>query len=212
MSYARNRVHNASLALCVGQGFEPDLSPPRRMTLKRRKNNSTRPTRAARSRSTRKTRPLTPRQQEERVKCLAAIHRVRRGEAKTVSAAARAEGTTVRAIRKLVPKTIAQGRPGRRIRVTPSDGYSAKVQILTREGALTTAARGSRERELAGQHRATVVRVLAGKEPPSALRRYRGKKVGGHKLISNYRQLSLLAQAGVVGQLESLYVSPDVAA
>jgi hypothetical protein len=37
------------------------------------------------------------------MKCLAAINRVRRGEAKTVSAAARAEGTTVRAIRTVVP-------------------------------------------------------------------------------------------------------------
>jgi hypothetical protein len=111
-----------------------------------------------------------------------------------------------------VPAAITQDRPGGRIRVKAGDRYSAKVQILTDEGALTTTARGSRERELAGQHRATVIRVLAGKEPASALRRYRGKKVGGHKLISDYRQLSLLAQAGVVGQLESLYVSPDAAA
>jgi len=163
-------------------------------------------------RSTRSSRRLSARQQEEKVKCLAAINRIRRGEARTVSAAARAEGTTLRAIRALVPKAITQDRPGGGLRVTPSDRYSATVQILVNEGALTTTARGSRERELAGQHRATVIRVLAGKESPSALRRYRGKKVGGHKLISDYRQLSLLAQAGVVGQLESLYVSPDAAA
>ncbi len=37
-------------------------------------------------------------------------------------------------------------------------------------------------------------------------------KVGGHELVSNYEQLVLLAKAGVVGQLETLYVSPDVAA
>jgi len=153
---------------------------------------------------------LTPRQQEEKVKCLAAINRIRRGEARTVSAAARAEGTTVKAIRALVPKAITQDRPGGRIRVTASDRYSAKVQILTNEGALTTTARGSRERELAGQHRATVQRVLRGLEPKSALERYRGKKVGGHELISDYAQLSSFAQAGVVGQLDTLYVSPDV--
>ena len=164
------------------------------------------------ARPTRSLRRLSASQQEERVKCLAAINRVRRGEARTVSAAARAEGTTIRAIRALVPKTINQNRPGGRIRVKPRDRYSAKVQILANDGALTTTARGSRERELAGQHRATVRRVLRGLEPKSALERYRGQKVGGHELVSDYAQLVLLANAGVVGQLEPLYVSPDVAA
>lgn len=180
--------------------------------MRKRKNNSTKRSRTARSGSVRKARPLTPRQQEEKIKCLAAINLIRRGEARTVSAAARAEGTSVRAIRALVPNAITQPRPGGRIRVKPSDRYSAKVQILANDGALTTTARGSRERELAGQHRATVRRVLRGLEPKSALERYRGQKVGGHELVSDYAQLVLLANAGVVGQLEPLYVSPDVAA
>jgi hypothetical protein len=179
--------------------------------LKKRKHNSIKRAGAARSKSTRKTQPLTLRQQEEKVKCLAAINRSRRGEARTVSAAARAEGTTLRAIRVLVPKAITRDRPGGRLRVTASDRYSAKVQILTNEGSLTTTARGSRQRELAGQHRATFMRVLRGLEPKSALERYRDKKVGGHELVSDYAQLALLANAGVVGHLEPLYVSPDVA-
>ncbi len=164
------------------------------------------------AKSSRSLRQLSPRQQEERVHGLAAINRYRRADAKSLSAAARTEGTTIRAIRTLLPAAIIQDRPGGRIRVTASDRYSAQVQILANEGALTTTARGSRERELAGQHRATVIRVLRGLEPKSALERYRGKTVGGHELVSDYAQLSLLAQAGVVGQLDSLYVSPDVAA
>jgi len=160
----------------------------------------------------RSIRRLTSRQQEERVKCLAAINRVRRGESTTVSAAARAEGTTVKSIRRLLPKAIAQTRPGGRIRVKPTDRYSAKVQILGNDGSLTTTARGSHERDLAGQHRATFMCLLRGLEPKSALERYRGKKVGGHQLVSDYPQLVLLAKAGVVGQLETLYVSPDIAA
>src|SRR5438270_6512064 len=107
-------------------------------------------------------------QQEERVLCFAAINRYRRGESKSLSAAARAEGTTVDAIRALLPEAITQDEPGGRIGVKPSDRYSAKVQVLTREGALSITARGSRERELAGRHRATVIRVLRGQEPPSA--------------------------------------------
>jgi hypothetical protein len=166
-----------------------------------------------RSHATRKSRSLTLRQQEEQVKCLAAINRVRRGEAKSVSAAARAEGTTLRTIRALVPKAITQDRPRGRIRVKASDRYSAKVQVLAKtEGALAVTATGSRQRELAGRHRATVMRVLQGLEPKSALERYRGKKVGGRELISDYAELSSLAHAGVVGQLDPLYVSPDTSA
>lgn len=157
-------------------------------------------------------RRLSPRQQEVRVRCLAAINRVRRGESKSLSAAARAEKTTVPTIRELVPAAITQARPGGRIRVRTSDRYSAKVQVLTNEGALSRTARGSRQRELAGRHRATVIRVLRGKEPPSALEQFRGKKVGGHELISDFALLSSFAQAGIIGQLDSLYVSPDTSA
>jgi len=175
----------------------------------KRKNNLTGRHGTARSRLAGKIRPLTSRQQEEKVKCLAAINRIRRGQAKTVSAAARAEGTSLRTIRKLVPNAITQARPGARIRVKPTDRYSADVQVLTRDGTLTVTARGSRQRELAGRHRATVLLVLRGKEAPTALERYRGKKVGGHELISDFALLSSFAQGGVVGQLDTLYASPD---
>jgi hypothetical protein len=153
-------------------------------------------------------RDLSARQQGEKVRGLAAINRYRRGEAKSVSAAARAERTTIRTIRTLLPDALIQDRPGGRIRVKPTDRYSAKVQILTRDGTLIATARGSRQRELAGRHRATYMRVLENKELASALEQYRGKKVGGHELISDYTRLTTLAQAGVLGQLDTLYVSP----
>ncbi len=166
-------------------------------------------TRTARVESNRNSQRLSKRQQEERVRGLAAINRRRRGEAKSISAAARAEGTTVKTIRKLLPGVLVQDRPGGRIRVKASDRYSAKVQVLTTEGSVTVTARGSHQRELAGRHRASVMRILQGREPKSALERYRGKKVGGRELISDPAQLSLYAQAGVVEQLDSLYVSAD---
>src|SRR5438045_3950645 len=76
-----------------------------------------------------RSRRFTLRQQVEKLRCLAAINQVRRGHAKSVSAAARAEETTIRAIRMLVPGTITQVRRGGRIRVKPSDRYSARVEI-----------------------------------------------------------------------------------
>jgi len=165
-----------------------------------------------RSKSTRRTRPLTLRQQEERVKCLAAIRRYRRGEAKSLSAAARTEEITVKTIRALLPGAILQDRPGGRIRVKGSDRYSARVEILSIFGPEVTKARGSRQRELAGQHRSIALRALRGQEPPSSLERFRGKTVGGRELISDFERLSSFAHAGILGNLDSLYVGPDVSA
>lgn len=147
---------------------------------------------------------------QDRGRELAAINRVRKGHSKTLSEAARAEGTTVKRIRKLLPGALTQKRPGGRIRVKAGDTYSARVEILTATRPLVVIAHGSRERELAGRHRAVVIRVLGGKEPVSALRQFRGKKVGGHKLISNFNQLRKLVLAGVLGQLDTLYASPEI--
>jgi hypothetical protein len=151
----------------------------------------------------------TPRQQEARLRGLAAINRVRRGELRSLSRAARAEGTTVKSIRELLPAALIRSRRFRRLRVKAGDPYSERVEIVTNQGRLVVTAHGSRERNLAGRHRATYFGVLENKEPTLALEEFRGKKVGGHELISDFERFSILAQAGVVGQVGSLYVSPD---
>jgi hypothetical protein len=93
--------------------------------------------------------------------------------------------------------------------VKASDRYSERVKIVTNQGPIVETARGSHQRALAGRHRATVLRVLQGREPVSALEQFRGKTVGGRELISDYARLSLFANAGVLGSLGGLYVSPD---
>jgi hypothetical protein len=157
-----------------------------------------------------KLRRQTARRQAEEVRVFGALNLVRRGTAKSPTEAAQAKRTTLPTIRKVAPDALVQDHPGARIRVKATDRYSARVQILTTEGStVTVTARGSRQRELAGRHRATALRVLQGKEPPSSLEQYRGKKVGRRELISDYSLLSSLADAGVLGQLDTLYVSPD---
>jgi hypothetical protein len=141
---------------------------------------------------------------------LAAIKRVRRGQSKSLSAAARAEGTSVRTIQKLLPAVLIRSGTGRRIRVKAGDSYSAHVEIVTPFGPIVVNARGSRQRELAGRHRAVWLRVLKGIEHPSALDQFRGKKVGGRELITDFDQLSVLAHGGALDSLESLYVSPEM--
>jgi len=177
-----------------------------------------RPSRRRPSRSPKKLRQpeasarrLSARHEEAKVRAFSAINRVRRGESKSLSAAARAEGTTVRTIRRLLPAALIQD-PSGRIRVKAGDPYGMRVRIVTNEGRVVAYARNSRERELAGRHRADVFRVLEGKAPKSTLRQYRGKTVGGLKLISDFDLLSRLAQAGILEQLDSLYVSPGVSA
>ena len=154
----------------------------------------------------------TARAQKARVRGLNAINRVRRGESKSLSHAARVEGTTLISIRRLLPAALVQGRPGQRIRVKAGDPYSARVEIITDQGKLDVIARGSRERELAGRHRAAVMRVLRGPEPASLLKQFRGKKVGGHELISDSERLLKIARDGGLDRLEDLYVSPGTQA
>lgn len=149
---------------------------------------------------------------EARVRGFAAINRVRRGQSKTLFAAARAENTTVKTLRRLLPSALLQDRPGGRIRVKAWDRYSAPVEILTDMGPLVITARGSRQRELAGRHRATAMRVLRNEEPASALHQFRGKSVGGHPLVTDINALSEPAHGGVLDQLDSLYVIPDTSA
>ena len=157
-------------------------------------------------------RSLTPQQQQAKVKGLAAINRVRRGQSKSLSVAAKAEGTTVKAIRKFLPAALVKSRPGQPIRVKAGDPYSARVQILTDAGPITVTARGSRQRDLAGEHRKIYDLVLRNKLPIAALKQFRGKKVGGKELLTNYEELRTQVQAGVLEQLNSLYVSPETSA
>lgn len=172
--------------------------------MKKRKRRTSQQ-RRTRNKSESQSRRLT----EALVRAFRAVRRYRKGESKTLSAAASAEHTTVRNIRRLLPKALIQNRRGGLIGVTPRDRYSARVELFTGSGPLVVTARGSRERELAGRHRATVMRVLSGQEPPSALDQFRGKSVGGHALIADYDLLSEPATAGALDQLDSLYVAPD---
>lgn len=154
-------------------------------------------------------RQLTTRQEEARQRGFAAINRVRRDKSRSLTAAARVEGTSVRSIRRYLPAALMQTGPGGRIRVKAGDPYSARVEIITDSGRLDTNGRGSRQRRLAARHRAVALKVLQRELPPNTLEQFRGMRVGGHELISDGDRLFTLAAAGVLGQLDVLYVSPE---
>lgn len=152
-------------------------------------------------------RRLSSSQESERVRVLDAANLYRHGKAKTVSDAARMAGTNLNAMWRWVPLAIEKDPRTGRLRIKASDRYSERVEIVTYDGALVVRARGSRQRQIAGQHRATYMGVFEKKKPASALEEFRGKKVGGHELLSDYSRLLTLAKAGALGNLDTLYVS-----
>jgi hypothetical protein len=186
-----------------------DLRMARKRTRKshhaRRKTGVNRSSKPVAKRARRSRQPRL--KHADRVRELDAANIYRQGKAKTVSGAARMAGTTLKKMHQLIPEAIESDPRTRRLQIKATDPYSAKVEILTNEGALIVTARGSRQRERAGQHRATYTAVAQGKQPSSALEQFRGKKVGGHELLSDYERLRTLAKAGVLGQLDTLYVS-----
>lgn len=146
-------------------------------------------------------------QESERIRTLDALNLYRQGKAKTVSTAARMAHTNLKAMWRWVPRAIGKDPRTGRLRIKATDRYSERVEIVTDDGALVVTARGSRQRQLAGQHRATYMDVVQNKKPASALEEFRGKKIGGHELLSDYSRLLTLAKAGVLGKLDALYVN-----
>jgi hypothetical protein len=108
-------------------------------------------------------------QHGERLRTFDAANLFRKGEAKTVSDAARLAGTNLKAMWRWIPGAIEKDRSTGRLRVKATDRYSERVEIVTDSGALVVTARGSRQRQLAGQHRATYRAVFDREKPPSNL-------------------------------------------
>lgn len=179
-------------------------------------HNNEKPSRPGRTLKIRRSKPssakLVAKQEQTKIRSLAAVNGVRTGRFPTLTAAAKAEGTTVKSIRKTVPAALIKRRPGQPIRVKAGDPYSAKVRILTNNGEVVVKARGSRQRRLAAEHRKVYDLVLGNKLPASALEQFRGRKIGGHELLADYEELRTQAQAGVLDQLKNLYVSPGASA
>ena len=145
---------------------------------------------------------------DARIRALAAINSYRQGKFKTLAEAARAEGTTVASIKRQVPDALLPARLGKPIRVKASDDYSQLVEILADEGPVQVTAHGSRERELAGRHRAACFSVLANRKPGSILRQFRNRTVGGVRLLADPGRLFKLARGGEIDDLGALYISP----
>lgn len=70
------------------------------------------------------------------------------------------------------------------------------MRVLGPAGDEVVVVRGSRQRQLVGQHRAVVEGVLAGRVDPAELERFRGKTVGGIELETDVDRLAVLFELG----------------
>jgi hypothetical protein len=151
----------------------------------------------ARKRKSRRPRPslkkLSNRSLEARNRALHALTAIRHGA--SLAEAAKAEGVSQRTIRKYVGSALRQDQPGGRIRAVPRDRFTRYLQIPGPDGPIQVTAKGSKEAtELAAYVSARAAFLRSGDE--STLRRFQGKKIGGHTLITDPKLLTAQAEQG----------------
>jgi hypothetical protein len=133
--------------------------------------------------------PRNERERQSRNRALHALADMRHGA--SPSQAARANGVTVRTIKKYVGRALLQDRPGGRIRATKSDRFVRYLQIPGLHGPIDIKAHGSKEASDIASYKAAVNRFLAGDR--NALAFWHGKKIAGVELITAGRTLKSLA-------------------
>jgi len=151
--------------------------------------------------------PRTERQAEARERALAALARMRRQKS-SLSAAAEAEHTNPRTVKRYVGSALRREGPGGRYRPTASDRIRRTLHVLTSEGVQTVTVRDSRQATKLAEYWAAVHRYLETGDA-SGVRQYEGKfitDINGKRIpfLTDLRELDRLGNAGQVS-FESLY-------
>jgi hypothetical protein len=147
----------------------------------------------SRNRSTPALAELTAGSHEARNRALHALTAIRHGA--SLAEAAKAEGVSQRTIRKYVGSALRQDHAGGRIRAVPRDRFTYYLQIPGPDGPIQVTAKGSKEAtELGAYVNARAAFLRSGDE--STLRRFQGKKIGGHALVTDPKLLTAQAEQG----------------
>lgn len=133
----------------------------------------------------------TDSQLRARADALESLRRLRAGEARSVADTERQLGLPRGTLRQALPTAFDE-----RGRVKPGDREAALMNVVGPDGDVIAVVRGNRQRQIAGNHRAAVLGVLEGDLPPSALERFRNKKVAGIELETNLDRLRALYDLG----------------
>jgi len=160
-----------------------------------RGSKATSPSKSSRRRSSR-------REEEDRLDALAALKLMRR-EGFTAKQAAQVENTTLRKMRKYVGAALR--KRGKDYIAKPSDHLVRRVKTLDARGIRFIVVRSSKAASTVGRHLNAIDDALKGK--PSALRKFRGKKVPYNKIkfFTNVKALHRLQDAGLLDNLKDFY-------
>jgi hypothetical protein len=126
-----------------------------------------------------------------------------RQEGFTAKHAAEVEGTTLRKLRKYVGAALR--KRGKDYVAKPSDHLLRRVKTLDGHGIRFIVVRSSKAASMVGRHLNAIDEALKGK--PSALKKFRGKKIPYNKIkfFTNVNALHRLQDAGLLDNLKDFY-------
>jgi hypothetical protein len=126
-----------------------------------------------------------------------------RREGLSLREAARREHTTVETVRHYFPNAVTRRGERGWWRATESDrAYRGEIHLTTEDGDVLDDVRDSRSRHLASDHALAVKAYLDGDDRDGkGLRRFRGKRIAGHRLLDN-RDLDLIDRLDQAGELD----------
>jgi hypothetical protein len=128
-----------------------------------------------------------------------------RREDLSASKAARLEGMKLNTFQKGAGRFLYRTGPGKPWKARSEDQLRFSMTVLTSKGRVEVIVRDSRERRLLHDYESAVRMFRANEDgAEEELKRFRGKTVGGHELITDTKLLIELEEADEL-DFESLY-------
>jgi len=117
----------------------------------------------------------------------------------SASRAAREEGMKLETFRKSAGRFLYRSGPGKPWKARSEDQLAFSLELLTPQGRVSVIVRSSRERKLLYEYE-NALRMFRGAEDGAEekLKKFEGKTVGGHRLVTDTRVIEELEQAGEV--------------
>jgi hypothetical protein len=123
-----------------------------------------------------------------------------RREEVSASEAAHREKMKLKTFRQRAGRYLYRSGPGKPWKARSEDQLSFSMTVLTSRGPAEVIVRNSRQRKLLHRYEFALRMFRAGEDgAEAALKEFKGKTVGGHKLITD---INLLIQLEEAGQLD----------
>ena len=130
-----------------------------------------------------------------------------RREGVSASVAARREKMKLKTFRQRAGRYLHRSGPGKPWKARSEDQLSFSMTVLTTRGPVEVIVRNSRERKLLHRYELALRMFRAGEDgAEAALKTFKGKRVGGHALITDIKILIELEEAGQL-DYEAFYTS-----